>query len=109
MRLEQVLVNLMQNALDATLHAPRLSLRITASEDSVELALTDNGPGIPAHVLEKLFTPFQTTKPEGLGLGLVICRDILTECGGTLAARNGAQGGATFLMRLRRAPDTDSA
>ncbi len=105
MRLEQVLVNLLQNALDAAGQAPRLALRIQADDQAVSLSLADNGPGIAPQVLEKLFTPFQTTKPEGLGLGLVICRDILTECGGTLTASNGEHGGAVFLMRLRRAPD----
>ncbi|OZI75176.1 two-component sensor histidine kinase [Bordetella genomosp. 12] len=104
-RLEQVLVNLLQNALDAAAIAPHLKLRVRADDAGVTLSLADNGPGIAPEVLQKLFIPFQTTKPEGLGLGLVICQDILTECGGTLTARNGAHGGAEFEIRLRRAPD----
>lgn len=107
MRLEQVLVNLLQNALDAASRAPHLILNVESSTEFVTLTLRDNGPGIAPDVLQKLFTPFQTTKPEGLGLGLVICRDILTECGGTLDAVNNPEGGACLRMQLRRAFDTD--
>ncbi|AHV94025.1 ATP-binding protein [Bordetella holmesii] len=104
-RLEQVLVNLLQNALDAATHQPRLTLRVQADADFIRLSLTDNGPGIAPQILQKLFTPFQTTKAEGLGLGLVICQDILTECGATLDAANTPEGGAVFEILLRRAPD----
>ncbi|WP_255176173.1 ATP-binding protein [Bordetella genomosp. 5] len=110
MRLEQVLVNLLQNALDALEHqpagpaTPAISLTLTEHTDTVALRLRDNGPGLDPGVLAKLFTPFQTTKPEGLGLGLVISRDILTEFGGTLHASNPADGGAEFTLTLRRAP-----
>ena len=113
MRLEQVLVNLLQNALDALEHQPAatlepaISLTLREHPDTVDLSLRDNGPGLDAGVLAKLFTPFQTTKPEGLGLGLVISRDILTEFGGALRASNPAGGGADFTLTLRRAPAPD--
>ncbi|MFJ1303043.1 ATP-binding protein [Pseudomonadota bacterium AL_CKDN230030165-1A_HGKHYDSX7] len=113
MRLEQVLVNLLQNALDALEQQPAaktepaISLTLVEHPDTVDLMLSDNGPGLDPAVLAKLFTPFQTTKPEGLGLGLVISRDILTEFGGALRARNPAGGGAEFTLTLRRAPAPD--
>lgn len=116
MRLEQVLVNLLQNALDSLEqhppHAapPCIRIEIADLPQHVELRLSDNGPGVRPDVLARLFTPFQTTKPEGLGLGLVISRDILTEFGGTLHATNPDGGGATFTLTLRRAPaDTRTA
>ncbi|MET1028690.1 MAG: ATP-binding protein [Dongiaceae bacterium] len=103
-RLEQVLVNLLQNALEALAGQPGARIAVTASwtEDWVTLAVADNGPGLAPETADDLFTPFVTTKADGLGLGLVICRDIVTEFGGTLHARNGEAGGAIFTITLRR-------
>jgi two-component system C4-dicarboxylate transport sensor histidine kinase DctB len=104
-KLEQVLVNLLQNALDALAGRPDAGLDITTTEDAdlVQIIVADNGPGIAAGTIADLFTPFVTTKPDGLGLGLVISRDIINEQGGTLHATNGAAGGAVFTISLRRA------
>ena len=73
-RLEQVLVNLLQNALDALGGQPggRITLALRDQGERVQLYFHDNGPGLSAEALAGLFTPFHTTKPEGLGLGLVI-------------------------------------
>lgn len=106
-RLEQVLVNLLQNAADA-LEGTRdakvsIDVRATASDVTIEIA--DNGPGVAPQTLEALFTPFATSKPKGLGLGLVISRDILVEFGGRLEHLKQVQPGASFLLTLRRAND----
>jgi len=74
----------------------------------VRIRIRDNGPGLDPQVRGRLFTPFQTTKPEGLGLGLIISRDILTEFGGGLAAADAAPRGALFTVTLAAAA-ADSA
>lgn len=112
-RLEQVLVNLLANALDALREAPTRSLQIRASAASLgdapalAIEVVDSGKGLSETDLEKLFQPFYTTKPSGagLGLGLVICRDIAAEFGATLDARNAPQGGACFTLTLPLAPE----
>jgi len=107
LRLEQALINLIGNALDAVsgIDAPRIGIEIGASFASLSLTVRDNGPGIPADVLPRLFEPFFTTKGmgEGLGLGLAIASSIARDCGGTLSARNMPEGGAAFVLMLRRA------
>lgn len=104
LRLEQVLVNLLQNALDALIDRPAARIALTVREEGPRVAIdiADNGPGIPAEIAARLFTPFSTSKPEGLGLGLVISRDIVAEFGGTLETRPAPGGGAVFTMTLNR-------
>lgn len=101
MRIEQVLVNLLRNALDATKseHTPKVEIILTAGE-TVTLTVRDNGPGIED--LDALFEPFYTTKQpgDGVGLGLAISSGIVTDLGGRLTARNGQAGGAVFEMQL---------
>ncbi|QNA82803.1 sensor histidine kinase [Sphingomonas sp. So64.6b] len=104
-RLEQVLINLLQNALDAveTMADRHVSIRVTGDTD-VQLAVTDNGGGIDPGIADTLFTPFASSKPEGLGLGLAIARDIAREFGGDVAlSPPSSPTGATFLFALRRA------
>ncbi|MCW0183032.1 MAG: ATP-binding protein [Zavarzinia sp.] len=102
-RLEQVLVNLLQNALDAVSGVPRITIAARATADTVEVSVADNGPGLSPEVRARLFTPFVTTKPAGLGLGLVISGDIVKDLGGSLEAGEAPAGGALFTVRLRRA------
>jgi two-component system C4-dicarboxylate transport sensor histidine kinase DctB len=106
-RLEQVLVNLIANALDAMAGAPVRRLTVTAQRDGerVTIAVADTGPGIPEAARGRLFEPFFTTKPQGagLGLGLAISAGIVREFGGSLEAANGATGGAAFNVHLRPA------
>lgn len=99
-RLEQVMINLLQNAMEVLADHPDGHIAITASGDekTVRITIADNGPGLPEPVMAALFTPFTTTKPNGLGLGLVICHDIIAECGGSLAAHN--ENGAVFTITL---------
>ncbi len=106
LRLEQVLINLLGNALDAVagLAEPRLVIDIEAALASLTISVRDNGPGIAADALPRLFEPFFTTKEmgQGLGLGLAISSSIARDCGGSLAAHNAPEGGAEFVLTLRR-------
>lgn len=102
-RLEQVLVNLVQNALEA-LHdtpAPSIEISIEGRADTVVVTVADNGPGIDPAIAPVLFTPFATSRANGLGLGLVIAKDIVEEFGGQLALQPGAAG-AAFAVTLVR-------
>lgn len=107
-RLEQVLVNLINNARDAG--APRIEIVAGSLQrdghEFVRIAAEDTGPGIAAHVLPRLFESFITTKPrgKGTGLGLRICRRIVEEMGGTITASNRSEGGACFEILLPVAP-----
>lgn len=103
-RLEQVLVNLLQNAFEALEETPDPVVRLSAEvgPEFVHLRIADNGPGLSPEVMAQLFTPFVTTKQKGLGLGLVIAHDILREFGGELSAEN-TGAGAAFTLKLRRA------
>ena len=106
-RLEQVLVNLIANAIDAMTASTTRILAIRAGEKpdgNVFVAVEDSGNGFDPEQFERLFVPFNTTKATGLGLGLAISRSIAREYGGDLIARNRPEGGATFLLSLPRPP-----
>lgn len=108
-RVEQILVNLLRNAVEALdqVAEPAIVISADALDGFVEIRIADNGPGIHADVAELLFTPFRTTKDGGLGLGLVISRDIATGMGGELTlASSGDLGGASFVLRLRQSAET---
>lgn len=103
-RLEQVLVNLLQNALEAleTTEDGEISVRVAVKRAQVRIIVADNGPGVAPEAAKTLFTPFATTKPRGLGLGLVISRDIVAEFGGELYLEP-SPNGARFVMSLPKA------
>lgn len=109
MRIEQVMVNLLRNALDATKSErnPHVEIMLSAGETAT-LTVRDNGPGIED--LDALFEPFYTTKQpgDGVGLGLAISSGIVTDLGGRLTARNGQGGGAVFEMQLPILGDTNN-
>lgn len=104
-RLEQVLVNLFQNALDAVANQPhpRIALFISRENQQVTLTVADNGPGIDPALGDDVFSPFVTGKPEGLGLGLGIARDIMTELEGSLRIVPSPLGGAAFAATVKKA------
>ena len=103
-RLEQVILNLLQNAVEALegVADPTIVIAVRQTGSRVTIAVSDNGPGVSPEVRDRLFTPFTTDKADGLGLGLVISRDIVTGFGGELTYRPGPAG-TTFQIVLARA------
>ncbi|WP_436825265.1 sensor histidine kinase [Variovorax sp. DT-64] len=103
--LQQVLLNLVSNGMDAIDESNRNSRRVVLSAkrdgaQSVEIAVSDSGGGIPAEKLGRVFDPFFTTKPKGMGMGLSISRTIIEAHGGWLWAENHIGGGARFLFTV---------
>lgn len=103
--LEQVLLNLLRNALDANREQhqgqpSRIVLGAALVGGQVQVLVSDQGPGVAAQRLDGIFTPFTTSKPEGLGLGLSMSRSIIEGFGGTLQAMPGAAGGLTLCCQL---------
>ncbi|HEX6406571.1 MAG TPA: ATP-binding protein [Gemmatimonadales bacterium] len=101
--LQQVILNLVMNACDAmadTVPGDRRLIISTTREDDARIEIRDAGSGIPADGLAKIFEPFVTTKRDGLGLGLAICRSIASAHGGSISAANNPDGGATFVVSL---------
>ncbi|MCG7866912.1 MAG: ATP-binding protein, partial [Candidatus Thiodiazotropha taylori] len=101
-RLEQVLVNLIANAVNAMENQQSrwVSIEMVKQGGELKIDILDNGPGIPADHLERIFDPFFTTKESGLGLGLSISHHIIESMGGTLSAHNSEKAGALFTLRL---------
>jgi len=100
-QLQQVLANLIINAVQAALPGHRADVRIAATPcgDEVEVSVSDKGPGLSVEP-DSLFTSFYSTKPDGIGLGLPICRSIVEAHGGRIQAANAPDGGAVFTIRL---------
>ena len=104
-QLQQVLLNLVRNACDAmdAIAFPQRKLTIISAvyaPDLLQVSVADRGVGITGTDLEKLFEPFFSTKPQGMGLGLSISRSVIAAHGGRLWAQNNADGGATFAFTL---------
>jgi two-component system sensor histidine kinase HupT/HoxJ len=107
-QMQQVIINLIQNAADATDHQAEPLLEISARQENGDIVvlLCDNGPGIATDALDKMFDPFYTTKPvgKGTGLGLSISYGIVERHGGKLSASNLQRGGAEFKLQLPQLP-----
>lgn len=105
-QLRSVLVNLVVNAFEAMAEAPgaeapRLAIRVSgASGQGVTIAISDNGPGVPPALRERIFYPFFTTRAEGTGVGLAEAQKAVLSHGGSLGVRDGEGGGATFVVHL---------
>lgn len=101
--LEQVMINVVKNACDAMDGVPAgervVSIAATSNGDATVVRISDRGRGLPDPP-ERVFAPFYTTKPEGLGMGLAIARSIVASHGGRLTAERNAHGGATFRIEL---------
>lgn len=103
-QIQQVLVNLIRNAAQAMAGSPRRELFIATSRvgDMVEISVTDSGPGLPELVRARLFEPFVTTKPDGLGVGLSVSRTIVESHGGDLRTEDATGGGTVFRFTVPR-------
>lgn len=101
-QIQQLLLNLSLNALDVMPSGGRLVIHCDPSDDSIKISVVDSGSGIREEILQRLFTPFATTKPTGVGLGLSICKRIAESHGGTLTGENRSVGGAEFCLTLPR-------
>jgi two-component system, LuxR family, sensor kinase FixL len=102
-QIQQVLVNLFRNALEAMAHSPQRELiasNASRADDMIEVAVFDSGPGIPDDVMPNLFQTFYTTKETGMGVGLSISRSIVEAHGGRMWAETNRSGGATFRFTL---------
>jgi two-component system sensor kinase FixL len=103
-QIQQVLVNLVKNAIDAvrsnSSKNPEVIIDVTSNDQTVEIRVSDNGAGVPADFKKNLFEPFYTTKEHGVGLGLSICKNIATLHGGKLTHKNRNSGGARFTLSL---------
>jgi len=101
-QIQQVLLNLLRNAFEALENAksPKLTISAAPAGDMVELRVEDNGPGLDTGIAKELFKPFVTTKANGMGVGLSICRDIVESHGGKLWADPEVKCGATFCLTL---------
>src|SRR5208283_1018907 len=111
-QLQQVIINLVMNAVQAMSNASdgtrELSISSGRTPDGVLVTVKDSGPGLPPATLERLFEAFYTTKPGGLGLGLSICRSIIDAHGGRLWASANVPRGAIFHVAVPAYPDSAS-
>lgn len=98
----QVLLNLILNARDAAGASGLVSVRTQRIEDSVLLAVRDDGPGVPPSEIDRLFEPFRSSKPRALGVGLATCRAIVEAHGGSIAAMNVLPCGLEVTITLAR-------
>ena len=103
-QLQQVILNLVVNGIDAMKDTPSenriISIRTSRVENFAQLSVSDRGPGIPEDKLKEVFEPFFTSKAEGMGMGLSIARTIIEAHHGLISAENRDHGGATFRIRL---------
>jgi nitrogen fixation/metabolism regulation signal transduction histidine kinase len=101
-QLRQVIHNLLQNAQDALAEAPAPSIEVSTAlvDDTVQLAVADNGSGFPEQMMKRAFEPYVTTKPKGTGLGLAIVRKIVEEHGGTVTVEAIVPHGARVIVTL---------
>ena len=101
-QLKQVLINLIKNALDALegVSEPSLEIAVKRILNHVSMEITDNGTGIPPEILEKIFVPFYSTKPEGSGIGLSLSRQIIRNHGGQISVVSEEGKGTTFRVNL---------
>jgi two-component system sensor kinase FixL len=109
-QVQQVLLNLIRNAIEAMQQSEVRNLTISAANEDnglIRVSVADTGPGIPPEVAKQLFQPFVTTKREGMGVGLSICRTIVEAHGGQIWAEPNPEGGTIFHFTLRSVTQED--
>jgi two-component system sensor kinase FixL len=102
-QIQQVFLNLLRNAMESMQDSPRRELTVSTApvpENLVAVRVSDTGAGIDPNVMEKLFQPFVTTKKQGMGVGLSICRTIVEAHGGNISVEANPGGGTTFCVTL---------
>ena len=111
-QLQQVVINLMINAMDAMVDLPgpdrEMSVYTARIDRLAQITVSDCGPGIPQDVRKRIFEPFFSTKPQGMGMGLSIAHTIIEAHHGQLSADNHPGGGAVFRLRLPIAAAADT-
>lgn len=110
-QVQQVVLNLVRNAIEAMAEQPRRELSIETRPGEpglVHVLVSDTGPGIADDIAPRLFEPFVSSKPGGMGVGLSLCRGIIEDHGGRLWAERNPKGGATFAFSLKRADDDET-
>jgi two-component system, LuxR family, sensor kinase FixL len=104
-QIQQVALNLLTNAMDAMAQNPpdkrKVTLKTELIEGFVRVAVHDYGPGISTEQADKIFDPFYTTKSNGLGMGLAVCKSIITDHEGHIWAEKDPEGGETFFFSLK--------
>ncbi|MGB3809472.1 MAG: PAS domain S-box protein [Parvibaculum sp.] len=111
-QIQQVILNLVRNSFEAMKSVERRELTISTLTDeagSVVVSISDTGPGLTPEVQAQLFQPFTTTKQDGMGIGLSICRSIIESHDGLLWANANTEHGVTFAFRLPMTPETQEA
>ena len=111
-QIQQVILNLVRNAIEAMADSPRRELSVVtrpAPDDMIEVVVADSGPGIDPDIAGQLFQPFITTKSEGMGVGLSICRTIVEAHSGRIWVETTPGEGAAFHFTLRRVREEDLA
>ncbi len=99
-KIERVFINLIKNALDAMQNVGKISIDSKKVDSLLEISFTDTGMGISDEILPKLFLPLVTTKAQGMGFGLAICRRIVEAHGGTIGVKTAMGKGTTFIVSL---------
>ena len=105
-RLQQLLLNLFSNAIQAMSEGGELRVTLTQDQHRATILITDNGPGFAEESLQRAFDPFYTTRASGSGLGLAVCRKIAEGYGGTITAKNGDADGAEITLQLPLAKES---
>ena len=97
-QIQQVVLNLVRNGIDALIDSgtPAIAVATVAGRERVEVVVSDNGPGLSPEIRERVFEPFVSTKPDGIGIGLSICRTIVEAHGGSIAVDDDNDCGTAF-------------
>ena len=103
-KIMRVFVNLIRNAVEAMPEKGVLEISSYQTRDNIEIAFADTGVGIPEEILPKIFSPLFTTKAQGMGFGLAICKRIIEAHGGTITVKTEVNKGTTFTISLPTKP-----
>jgi len=103
-KIMRIFINLIKNAIDAIPQKGTLEINSCQTKDYIEIAFSDTGTGISQDTLSKIFTPLFTTKAQGMGFGLAICKRIIEAHGGTIAVKTELNKGTVFTIALPKKP-----